>query len=175
MNDITDEEIHLAASNPSTIATPERAEEILGYLDEDIASIQIQLDAARIEAGVAGLSFDRREWLRRASNAMALKLSQRRAVGARLAEFRPPVEVPVNLSADRLRLAIEEAALLRQREKAEISRRNIELNQQRDREHAEMFLAAAKRLWSRDQNDAVWERAREMFPDSEAWEAVKAA
>ena len=175
MNDITDEEIHLAASNPSTIPDAARAEEILGYLDEDIANIRIQLDAAKIEADCAGLTDDRREWLRRASNAMALKLSQRRAVGARLAEFRPPVEVPVNMEAERLRLAIEEAALLRQREKAEISRRNIELNQQRDREHAEMFLAAAKRLWSRDQTDAVWERAKEMFPDSEAWLTVKAA
>ena len=76
--------LHLAASNPSTIPDAARAEEILGYLDEDIANIRIQLDAAKIEADCAGLSVDRREWLRRASHAMALKQAQRRGLGDRL-------------------------------------------------------------------------------------------
>jgi hypothetical protein len=42
-------------------------------------------------------------------------------------------------------------------------------DEKRNRTKCEMFAKAAHRMYSKDDCDRIWERAREMFPDDDAW------
>jgi hypothetical protein len=186
--EMTDEEesaFNAAVADPSTIATEKEAAEILECLDDDIAGIRHQLNAAKIEADVCGtLSEQRQEWVRRAAGALAWKIKQRAAVGRRLGDLRPPPppvaapdpviskivrNVSKKVAGKHLCLQLEEALRVRQAEKIAAKAQNIIASNQRDRSQAELFLLAAKNIYSTDENQKTWDRAREMFPDDPCW------
>lgn len=193
--EMTEEEesaFNAAVDDPSTIATEAHAKEILEYLDDDIAHIRHQLNAAKIEADTVGtLSVDRQDWVRRASNAMVWKLKQRGNVGIRLDELRPkppePSPAPAAPSVDKqiakisqkvadkvalakVRIQQEEAIRQRKAEENAAKERRMALSEARNRTRAELFLLAAKDRYPIEENLKTWAKAREMFPDNPAWE-----
>ena len=175
-----DAAIEAAIADPATIATAERAREILGYLDEDIENIRTQIDGTKLEREMLGeLPPHRVDWARRAGHALVWKIKRRAAVQRRLEELAPtpaPVIVkamqPVTsdkVERAKLRLAQEEAIRQRKAEEHAAKQANIAASAVRTQTEAGMFVAAARRVFSADENQRVWDRAREMFPDY-AWE-----
>jgi hypothetical protein len=190
--EMTEEEetvFNAAVDDPSTIVTEANAKEVLECLDDDIATIRHQLNAAKVEADTVGtLSADRQNWVRRASHALVWKLKQRGAVGARLDELRPkppapPPAPPVDkqiaqisgkvadkVALARVRIQQEEAIRQRKAEESAAKQRRMELSAARNKSQAEMFVSAAKTRYPLDENIKTWAMAREMFPDSSAWD-----
>jgi hypothetical protein len=184
-----DAAIEAAIADPATIATAERAREILGYLDEDIENIRTQIDGTKLEREMLGeLPPHRVDWARRAGHALVWKIKRRAAVQRRLEELAPiPAPVPTPAKAApvivkalqpvasdkveraKLRLAQEEAIRQRKAEEHAAKKANIAASAVRHQTEAGMFLAAAKRVFSADENQRVWDCAREMFPDH-TWE-----
>lgn len=86
--ELTDEQITALIADPAKIETHEIALEIIGCLDAEIANIQVQIDAATIEANIRPLSAERQAWLRRASYAAAMRRQERHKVMQRDKEIR---------------------------------------------------------------------------------------
>lgn len=87
-HDLTDDEITAFIADPATIPTHEIALEVIGCLDEEIANIQTQIDAAMIESNMRPLSEERQAWARRASYAAAMRRNERHRVMQRDKEIR---------------------------------------------------------------------------------------
>lgn len=85
---LTDEQVTAFIEDPATIESHEDALEVLAVLDAEIADIQVQVDAATIEANIRPLSEERQAWLRRASYAGAMRRNERHKVMQRDREIR---------------------------------------------------------------------------------------
>jgi hypothetical protein len=176
MNDelMTDDEeaaFNAAVADPSTIETEAYALEIIAGLDDDIETIRRDLDAAKIEADVCGLSEPRRDWVRRAAGALSWKIQQKGAVGRRLRELQPaePVVTVDRVALAKIQLQRQEVARQTAAEKQAAKERNIALSGKQTACQSELFVLAAKKMYSADENARVWALAREMFPDHPGW------
>lgn len=85
---MTDDDVDRFIADPALITTHEQALEILETLDDEIASIQAQVDAAQIESNAKPLSPDRLAWVQRASYACAMRRNMRHRVMQRDKELR---------------------------------------------------------------------------------------
>lgn len=87
-DELTDDQITAYIEDPASILTHEVAISVYECLDNEIASIQTQIDAAMIEANLRPLSEERQAWAKRASFAAAVKRNQRHKVYQRDKELR---------------------------------------------------------------------------------------
>lgn len=85
---LTDDDVDRFIADPALITTHEQALEILETLDDEIANIQAQVDAAQIESNAKPLSPDRLAWVQRASYACAMRRNMRHRVMQRDKELR---------------------------------------------------------------------------------------
>jgi len=83
-----DDEVDRFIADPALIVTHETALEVLAVLDDEIASIQAQVDAAQIESNAKPMSHDRLQWLQRASYAAAMRRNERHKIMQRDKELR---------------------------------------------------------------------------------------
>lgn len=87
-NALDDNEFEARLRDPSLIATHEEAVAILEELDEEIAHIQMQIDAYSIESNGREMPPNRQAWLRRAAYAGAMQRNHRHRVIQRDKELR---------------------------------------------------------------------------------------
>jgi len=85
---LTDDDVDRFIADTALITAHEQALEILEMLDDEIASIQAQVDAAQIESNAKPLSHDRLAWVQRASYACATRRNMRHRVMQRDKELR---------------------------------------------------------------------------------------
>ena len=85
---LTDDDVDRFIVDPALILTHEHALEVLAVLDDEIASIQAQIDAAQIESNAKPLAPDRLRWVRRASYAAAMRRNDRHKIYQRDKELR---------------------------------------------------------------------------------------
>lgn len=162
---LTDDEITAFIEDPAKIETHEVALEVIAVLDAEIANIQVQVDAAMIEANIRPLSDERQAWLRRASYAGAMRRNERHRVMQRDREIRRVKGVaqmePRRSKEEKLlrqqRLLVEGEARREQKRaeglrqsnlQSELSLKRKELDAARSFERR--FLATAKRLLQPD-------------------------
>jgi hypothetical protein len=77
---LSDEQIETFIGNPMKIQDYETALEIMQILTDEIANITAQIEAAKIEAEMVGISENRCAWLKRAAYARSKKQSEYQAV-----------------------------------------------------------------------------------------------
>lgn len=85
---LPDDEFEARTRDPSLIATHDEAIVILDEIDEEIAHIQMQIDAYSIESNGREMPPDRQAWLRRAAYAGAMYRNERHRVMQRDKELR---------------------------------------------------------------------------------------
>ncbi len=85
---LSDDDIDRFISDPSLIGSHEQAMQVIDALDDEIANIHAQINAAQFEADLRPLSPDRLDWLKRASYAGAMKRNERHRVMQRDKEIR---------------------------------------------------------------------------------------
>lgn len=85
---LSEAEITALIADPTLIESHEIALEVLDCLDDEIANIQAQVDAAQIESNAKPLSPDRMRWLQRAAYAGAMRRNERHRVIQRDKELR---------------------------------------------------------------------------------------
>jgi hypothetical protein len=194
-DEITDEEesaFDAAVADPALIKTEAEARGVLHLLDGDIEDIRQQLAGAKIEASVCPLPDHRQKWVQSAASALGWKLRQRSAVGLRLAELAPApaalvqerdplidkvvakVVRNVNHRSEKvqlaeLRVAQEEAIRTRKAEEAEAKIRNITASAARDRHRDKLFVKTVHKIFSADECQKVWDRAKADYPDHPCW------
>lgn len=85
---LTDDEIETLINRPDQIESREQGWEIIEIIDAEIANIDAQIAVAESEGRISPLSEDRRDWLRRAAYARAMKANERDRVYRRCKYFR---------------------------------------------------------------------------------------
>lgn len=170
---ITDDELDRMISDPALILTHEQALEVLETLDDEIASIQAQIDAAQIESNAKPMSPDRLRWLQRASYAAAMRRNERHRVMQRDKELRgtknfgghpkDPTKKEANIVKQQrlaveveIRRAAKQADLLKlQNESQTLAQRRREFQAQREREFERQFVSAARGYLSAEQFEEI--------------------
>ena len=170
--------------DPLEMNEPEIVSEVM-QLRYDIVHIKSQLNADAEDRFLRG-----NDWRGRARKALRSKVARLHqlesfARGQRITVLFPDLaDKAAKVAQDRL--GQEEAAERRKvradevRQRQETHVRKVEeiatakalqraTAEERNREQASMFVKAAHRLYSRDDCDKIWQKAREMFPDSPAW------
>jgi hypothetical protein len=72
-----------------------------------------------------------------------------------------------DLTSGNLRVALQQMQVKNDRLRAELQR--LSTDRAANRTQCEMFVVATHRVFSRDECDKIWQRAREMHPDAPAW------
>ena len=166
---LTDDDVDRFIADPALILTHEHALEVLAVLDDEIASIQAQIDAAQIESNAKPLAPDRLRWVQRASYAAAMRRNDRHKVYQRDKELRgtknfggnptDPTKKEANLikqqrHADEvaIRRTAKAADHLRlQNERETLAQRRREFQAERDQQFERQFVEAARRYLPTDQ------------------------
>lgn len=154
---LTDKQITALINDPALIMTHDVAREVLGRLNDEIASIQAQIDAATIEANARPLPSERQAWLIRASYAAAMRKRAHRAVMQRDREIRGtkgPAQTPLSPE----RQAQREVGLAKNvRLKAEAEARVAKRQHQVTIEHR--FFEAAKLILPKEKFQEILKAA----------------
>ena len=170
---LTDDDIDRFIADPALILTHEHALEVLAVLDDELASIQAQIDAAQIESNAKPLSPDRMRWLQRASYAAAMRRNERHKIMQRDKELRgtknwggkapDPDKKESNLFKQKrladevaIRREAKQADHLRlQNEREALAQRRREFQAERDQQFERQFVDAARRYLPADQFDKI--------------------
>jgi hypothetical protein len=175
--ELSDEQITAMIDDPVLIDDHETALEVLAVLDAEIAGIEVQLDAAMIEARARPLPADREAWFRRASYAGAMRRRERHKVYQRDKELRRlkgSALTPAS-EAKKLERAAKHQRLLAEAEDRKVKRAlehaTVRLEQERldmERTRKAVFFKVAHELLPPDMlqriNEAVAERATSRNP-----------
>lgn len=129
-------------ANPLLIETKEMAQEVLNWLNREIANIDAQLDAAAIQAGQREMPESKADWLRRACYAVAMKKRDYHKIYQRSRELRG-IKGPSQTEPSHTK---EEKALKHQRLLVEAeTRRTAKQLQYQQAKNREAELAQKKR------------------------------
>ena len=175
-DEMNDEQITEFIADPAKIESHEQVLEIIGTLDSEIASIQIQIDAASFESMGRPLTTEREAWLRRASYAAAMRRNERHRVMQRDKEIRrikgPAQQAPKHTPEEKIlkqQRLMEEASARRATKQAEglksqlalqdVAQRRRELEARSSFNHR--FVMEAKRQLSAEAYGAISCRAME--------------
>ena len=163
--------------DPLEMNEPEIVSEVM-QLRYDIVHIKSQLNADAEDGFLRG-----NDWRGRARKALRSKVARLHqlesfARGQRIIVLFPDLadkaakvaqnQLEQEEAAERKRVCKEETA---EQRKVSATAKALQraTAEERNREQASMFIKAAHRLYSRDDCDKIWQKAREMFPDSPAW------
>ena len=169
-----EDEFNKFIDDPSLIETHEKALVILDILDSEIANIQVQLDAARIEANGEPLPPERQAWLKRASYAAAMRRNARLRVYQRDKEIRyvkgkavtDPKDKEVKLvKQQRLRAEVEDRRLKRQQ--AIEAEKTHQMLIAHGRRFSTIFREEAKRLLPTDTYEQIVAATNQRLEESE--------
>ncbi len=161
--ELSDDAVTSFISDPATIPTHEIALEILLVLENEIASIQAQVDAAVIESNIRPLSEERMAWLHRATYAGVMRRNERHRVIQRDKEIRsikngsgtprndPDKREANRLKQERLMAEAETRRIAKKLAMQEAANKTAKIAQQRRelaalRSHQCRFYESAKRI-----------------------------
>lgn len=124
---LTEDEVNGMINDPATIETHEQAIEIMDILNQEISSIQSQIDAAQIRSNAKPMDLDEENWLKRASFACSIRKREYHKVcqrdkeirGTKGKAFTPPKHTPEEKILKQQRL-LEEAQVKKAKRLLEI-------------------------------------------------------